>query len=124
MNYGATNVRYRSDWTTLVKAVGNMSLQNVIMQCRKATCHPFLFYWPRDRNTQQPLVSKELVRASGKMMLLDRLLEALIGENAKIDPKTKKPHKVLVFSQFTRMLDIIEVSHTSLLTYPCLLAFQ
>jgi SNF2 family DNA or RNA helicase len=44
------------------------------------------------------------------MMLLDRLLEALVGKNAKIDPLTKRPHKVLIFSQFVRMLDIIEVS--------------
>jgi ATP-dependent DNA helicase len=92
-----------------VKAVNNLSLQNAIMQLRKACAHPFLFFWPRDPETLEEIVGKELVRSSGKMMLLDRLLEALIGRNAKIDKKTKRPHKVLLFSQFTRMLDIIEV---------------
>lgn len=79
------------------------------MQLRKTCAHPFLFFWPRDANTREEITGKELVRASGKMMLLDRLLESLIGRNAKVDKKTKRPHKVLLFSQFTRMLDIIEV---------------
>lgn len=50
------------------------------------------------------------------MMLLDRLLEALIGRGAKIDKRTKRPHKVLLFSQFTRMLDIIEVCRSPYVT--------
>jgi ATP-dependent DNA helicase len=40
------------------------------------------------------------VNASGKMMVLDRLLRELF----------RRDHKVLLFSQFTTMLDIIEVS--------------
>ncbi|KAF8321161.1 hypothetical protein DL93DRAFT_2051820, partial [Clavulina sp. PMI_390] len=91
-----------------IKTVNNMSLQNMIMQLRKTCAHPFLFFWPRDPDTQEEIVGKELERASGKMMLLNRLLEALIGKNAKVDRKTKRPHKVLIFSQFTRMLDIIQ----------------
>ena len=97
-----------------VKTVNNMSLQNMIMQLRKTCAHPFLFFWPRDPDTQEEIVGKELERASGKMMLLDRLLESLIGKHAKVDKKTKRPHKVLIFSQFTRMLDIIEVSSSTI----------
>lgn len=41
----------------------------------------------------------ELVGASGKMLLLERMLDALLA----------KGHKVLIFSQFTTMLDVIEV---------------
>jgi ATP-dependent DNA helicase len=44
-------------------------------------------------------VNDQLVNASGKMMVLERLLEELF----------KRGHRVLVFSQFTQVLDIIEV---------------
>lgn len=69
------------------------------MQLRKVCSHPFLFDWPVDPTTLQPLLNEELVSASGKMMVLDRLLTELF----------KRKHKVLLFSQFTTMLDIIEV---------------
>lgn len=76
-----------------------MKLQNVIMQLRKVCSHPFLFDWPVDEETWQPVVGEELINASGKMMVLDRLLKELFARG----------HKVLLFSQFTTMLDIIEV---------------
>ncbi|CAH8827132.1 unnamed protein product [Trichobilharzia szidati] len=41
---------------------------------------------------------KELIEASGKTRLLDRLLKQLIGDG----------HKVVVFSQFTMILDLLE----------------
>jgi len=77
-----------------------MHLQNVVMQLRKVCSHPFLFDWPLDARTQQPVVDEQLVDASGKMMVLERLLEALF----------ERGHKVLVFSQFVTMLNVIEVS--------------
>ncbi|EJT98405.1 hypothetical protein DACRYDRAFT_101892 [Dacryopinax primogenitus] len=80
------------------KSVANMNLQNRVMQLRKVCSHPFLFEWPVDPNTGQEIVNEELVGASGKMLLLDRLLDALF----------KKKHKVLLFSQFTTMLDIVQ----------------
>ena len=81
----------------LVKAVNNMKLQNTIMQLRKVCSHPFLFAWPVDHVTGQEVVGEELVNASGKMLLLDRLLEALIGDAAI--KGAERPHKVLLFSQ-------------------------
>ncbi|KAG6893095.1 hypothetical protein C0992_011288 [Termitomyces sp. T32_za158] len=83
----------------LVKQVNNMKLQNAVMQLRKVCSHPFLFDWPLDPTTQQLVMNDDLVNASGKMMVLDRLLRELF----------KRKHKVLLFSQFTTMLDIIEV---------------
>jgi ATP-dependent DNA helicase len=83
-----------------VKKVNNMHLQNVVMQLRKVCSHPFLFDWPLDSRTQLPVVDEQLVDASGKMMVLERLLEALF----------ERGHKVLVFSQFVTMLNVIEVS--------------
>ena len=83
-----------------MKKVNNMHLQNVVMQLRKVCSHPFLFDWPLDSWTQQPVVDEQLVDASGKMMVLERLLDALF----------ERGHKVLVFSQFVTMLDVIEVT--------------
>ena len=81
-----------------------MKLQNPIVQLRKVCSHPFLFDWPIDPDTRYPVLGEELVNASGKMMVLDRLLRELF----------KRGHKVLLFSQFTTMLDIIEVKYLSL----------
>ncbi|KAF8151445.1 SNF2 family N-terminal domain-containing protein [Crassisporium funariophilum] len=83
---------------TKVKQVNNMKLQNTVMQLRKVCSHPFLFDWPIDPETRYPVLGEELLNASGKMMVLDRLLRELF----------KRGHKVLLFSQFTTMLDIIE----------------
>ena len=77
-----------------------MHLQNVVIQLRKVCSHPYLFEWPADPETDELLVDDELVGASGKMLLLERMLDALLA----------KGHKVLIFSQFTTMLDVIEVS--------------
>ncbi|KAJ7723043.1 SNF2 family DNA-dependent ATPase [Mycena metata] len=90
------------------KHVNNMKLQNTVMQLRKVCSHPFLFARPDDDKwalgrtpvTPELLAAREaeLVGASGKMLLLDRLLGELF----------RRGHKVLLFSQFTTMLDIIE----------------
>lgn len=76
-----------------------MKLQNTVMQLRKVCSHPFLFDWPVDERTMQHVINEDLVHASGKMMMLERLLDELFTRD----------HKVLLFSQFTMMLDIIEV---------------
>jgi ATP-dependent DNA helicase len=79
------------------KSVNNMRLQNIVMQLRKISSHPFLFDWPVDEETNSFVVNEDLVNASGKMLLLNRLLDALFDRG----------HKVLLFSQFTTMLDVI-----------------
>ncbi|KAG1842613.1 SNF2 family N-terminal domain-containing protein [Suillus subluteus] len=80
------------------KQINNMKLQNVVMQLRKVCSHPFLFHWPVVSGTQELVLDEQLVNASGKMMVLDRLLDELF----------RRKHKVLLFSQFTTMLDILE----------------
>ncbi|KAG9096198.1 hypothetical protein FS749_008925 [Ceratobasidium sp. UAMH 11750] len=81
-----------------IRGVNNMHLQNVVMQLRKVCSHPYLFDWPADPETDEVLVDEGLVGASGKMLLLERMLDALLARG----------HKVLIFSQFTTMLDVIE----------------
>ncbi|WVQ80990.1 hypothetical protein IAT38_003097 [Cryptococcus sp. DSM 104549] len=80
------------------KHVNNMRLQNLVMQLRKISSHPFLFDWPADEKTGELVVDQNLVNASGKMLLLNRLLDSLF----------ERGHRVLLFSQFTTMLDVIE----------------
>jgi hypothetical protein len=84
-----------------VKEINNMHLQNVMMQLRKVGSHPILFEGPR---MNQQVMYDELVDASGKVMILERLLDALFARG----------HKVLVFSRFVTMLDVIEVSRSAL----------
>ncbi|EME27220.1 chromatin remodeling complex / DNA-dep ATPase [Galdieria sulphuraria] len=76
-------------------------LQNVLMQLRKCCNHPYLFEEP-DENFDEKgkfwKTTEDLVTCVGKLQLLDRLL-----------PKLKKyGHQILLYSQMTRMLDILE----------------
>ncbi|XP_027362887.1 probable ATP-dependent DNA helicase CHR12 isoform X3 [Abrus precatorius] len=71
------------------------SLQNLTMQLRKCCNHPYLFVGDYDIYKHK----EEIVRASGKFELLDRLL-----------PKLRRAgHRVLLFSQMTRLMDILEI---------------
>lgn len=75
----------------------NVKMTNVCMQLRKCCNHPYLLDWPLDKDGLA-CNDETLVRTSGKMQLLDKLL-----------PKLKATgHKVLIFSQFTTVLDILE----------------
>ncbi|XP_078167535.1 putative ATP-dependent DNA helicase CHR719 isoform X1 [Carex rostrata] len=78
----------------LQAGIKSKSLQNLSMQLRKCCNHPYLFV--NDYNMWQ---KEEIVRASGKFELLDRLL-----------PKLERAgHRVLLFSQMTRLIDILEI---------------
>ncbi|KAJ3402286.1 hypothetical protein CcCBS67573_g01001 [Chytriomyces confervae] len=109
------------------KIVQNQKLQNLLMQLRKICNHPYLFDVPNEEaekdfdfhttevvKTSLPdggagsataAATKEeravrlpdIVACSGKMLMLERLLPELF----------KRGHKVLIFSQMTRMLDIL-----------------
>jgi len=78
------------------------SLMNVAMQLRKCCNHPFLI--TDVEKTMSPLgtddvtMNANLIKASGKLVLLDKLL-----------PKLKREgHRVLIFSQMSHLLDILE----------------
>ena len=77
---------------------GSHNLQNLLMQLRKVCNHPYLFSYPMDMETGEMKVTDEIQKVSGKMVLLDQLLTELF----------KRGHKVLIFSQMTKMLDILE----------------
>lgn len=75
------------------------NLSNILMQLRKCLCHPFVYSREIEERTDIAAVShRNLVEASAKLQLLELLL-----------PKLKeRGHRVLVFSQFLDMLDIME----------------
>ncbi|BDA49984.1 Chromodomain-helicase-DNA-binding protein 6 [Coccomyxa sp. Obi] len=81
-------------------------LQNLAMELRKVCCHPFLCRGLEDhmmlrqaaRGAGDVPEIDRIVNASGKMVLLAKLLPKLRSEG----------HKVLIFSQFKIMLDVLE----------------
>lgn len=76
------------------RAVNN-KMQNLMMQLRKTCNHPYLF-WQEGEGLDFP--HENLYRASGKFEMLDRVLPKL----------HKTGHKVLIFTQMTKILDLME----------------
>ncbi|POR39751.1 Lymphoid-specific helicase [Tolypocladium paradoxum] len=79
------------------KQIAQKKLGNPLAQLRLVCNSPHNFYNPWAANANVA-VDGSIVTASGKMLLLDRLLPKLFSEG----------HKVLLFSQFTTQLDILE----------------
>ncbi len=76
--------------------VEKMRLLNILMQLRKCTNHPYLF----DGAEPGPpyTTDQHMIDNSGKLLVLDKLLAKLQEQGSR----------VLIFSQMTRMLDILE----------------
>lgn len=71
---------------------------NVLMELRKICGHPFLIENAEPTWLEEEVWEKAFVEASGKLMLLAKML-----------PKLKEDgHRVLIFSQFKLVLDILE----------------
>ncbi|KKA16881.1 hypothetical protein T310_9495 [Rasamsonia emersonii CBS 393.64] len=77
------------------------SLLNIMMELKKASNHPFMFPNAEakllDGSTRREDILRALITSSGKMMLLDQLLAKLKRDG----------HRVLIFSQMVKMLDIL-----------------
>lgn len=82
------------------------SVRNLLMELKKCCNHPFLF--PNYEDTSITTTVTDLVRPSGKMILLDKLLLRL----------REKGHRVLIFSQMVRMLDILQ-DYCRMRQFPC-----
>ena len=67
------------------------------MELKKAANHPYLFDGTETQSENTEEILKGLVMSSGKMVLLDKLLVRLRQDG----------HRVLIFSQMVRMLDIL-----------------
>ncbi|KFZ10452.1 hypothetical protein V501_05192 [Pseudogymnoascus sp. VKM F-4519 (FW-2642)] len=79
------------------REIATKKLGNPLMQLRLVCNSPHNFYNPWSADSKMP-IDETLVSSSGKMLLLDRLLNSLFAAN----------HKVLIFSQFKTQLDILE----------------
>ncbi|PWY81934.1 hypothetical protein BO70DRAFT_292423 [Aspergillus heteromorphus CBS 117.55] len=77
------------------------SLLNIMMELKKASNHPFMFPNAEarilDGSARREDVLRAMITSSGKMMLLDQLLAKLKRDG----------HRVLIFSQMVKMLDIL-----------------
>lgn len=85
------------------KASNIPSLLNIMMQLRKCCNHPYLLRGVEDNIARQRAGSdvdenELLIHSCGKLVLVDKLLARL----------KEGGHKVLIFSQMIRLLDILE----------------
>ena len=95
---------YEKNYEFLQQNQSRTHTANLLMELRKCANHPFLLEGVEDeakKNIERKGLENEadfLVKSSGKLVLLDKFL-----------PKLKLGgHRVLIFSQFRIMLDIIE----------------
>ncbi|KAK9237236.1 SNF2 family N-terminal domain-containing protein [Lipomyces kononenkoae] len=95
-NYSALNAGATSG--------SQLSLLNIMMELKKASNHPYLFPNAEQNFVQsnegeptRDVIFRGMIMNSGKMVLLDKLLGRLRRDG----------HRVLIFSQMVRMLDIL-----------------
>ncbi|XP_038068457.1 chromodomain-helicase-DNA-binding protein 1-like isoform X2 [Patiria miniata] len=73
------------------------SFVNIVMELKKCCNHPHLVKRPGDGEEADDEQYQQAVKMSGKLVLLDKLLFRL----------HERGHRVLIFSQMVRMLDIL-----------------
>ncbi|GFO42503.1 chromodomain-helicase-DNA-binding protein 3, partial [Plakobranchus ocellatus] len=91
-NYEALNIKGGSNQTSLL---------NIMMDLKKCCNHPYLFpvaAMEAPRTSNNAFEGSALIKACGKLELLSKMLKELFGTE----------HRVLIFSQMTKMLDLLE----------------
>ncbi|XP_031349384.1 chromodomain-helicase-DNA-binding protein Mi-2 homolog isoform X2 [Photinus pyralis] len=79
----------------------SISLLNIMMDLKKCCNHPYLFAVAAEEAPVGPGGTYELtnlIKASGKLILMAKMLKLL----------REQGHRVLIFSQMTKMLDVLE----------------
>mgnify|MGYP002818436467 CR=1 FL=1 len=82
--------------STIDKGSSTSHYKNILVQLRKVCNHPYLF--PGIEAEDAPELGDHLIKTSGKMKFLDRLLNRCHRESSQ----------TLIFSGFTTMLNILE----------------
>lgn len=77
--------------------IGSKALMNTMMQLRKICNHPYLFV--DSNNDIYNHINDDIFKSSGKFELLDRMLPKVLSTG----------HKVLIFSQMTHLMDILQL---------------
>ncbi|KAK8520284.1 hypothetical protein V6N13_031255 [Hibiscus sabdariffa] len=75
-----------------------ISLINVVMELRKLCCHPYMLEGVEPDIEDANEAYKQLLESSGKLHLLDKMMVKL----------KEQGHRVLIYSQFQHMLDLLE----------------
>ncbi|XP_078166050.1 protein CHROMATIN REMODELING 4-like [Carex rostrata] len=74
------------------------SLLNIVMQLRKVCNHPYLIAGTEPKSGTPEFLHEMRIKASAKLTLLHMMLKIL----------RKAGHRVLIFSQMTKLMDILE----------------
>ncbi|XP_062186897.1 protein CHROMATIN REMODELING 4-like [Phragmites australis] len=80
------------------KGGAHQSLLNIVMQLRKVCNHPYLISGTEPESGSPEFLHEMRIKASAKLTLLHSMLKIL----------HKDGHRVLIFSQMTKLLDILE----------------
>ena len=80
------------------KGVAQQSMLNIVMQLRKVCNHPYLIPGTEPDSGSMEFLHEMRIKASAKLTLLHSMLKVL----------HKEGHRVLLFSQMTKLLDILE----------------
>lgn len=80
------------------KGVAQQSMLNIVMQLRKVCNHPYLIPGTEPESGSLDFLHEMRINASAKLTLLHSMLRLL----------HKEGHRVLIFSQMTKLLDILE----------------
>ncbi|XP_076919096.1 protein CHROMATIN REMODELING 4-like [Bidens hawaiensis] len=80
------------------KGVPQQSMLNIVMQLRKVCNHPYLIPGTEPETGSVEFLHDMRIKASAKLALLHSMLKLL----------HKDGHRVLIFSQMTKLLDILE----------------
>ncbi|KAI8849170.1 P-loop containing nucleoside triphosphate hydrolase protein [Chytridium lagenaria] len=86
--------------STAKVAAKRSSLNNILVELRKIMMHPYLMddVEPMGDSASPEVIHNRLIGSSAKLALLHRLLQKLKAGG----------HRVLIFSQWTKLLDILE----------------
>ena len=82
--------------SSLVRGDANVSFKNRLMQLRKTCNHPYLFPGVEPEDSAE--FGDHLITNSGKMIFLDKLVEKVKAQG----------DQMIIFSNFTTMLSIVE----------------
>lgn len=80
------------------KGAPQQSMLNIVMQLRKVCNHPYLIPGTEPESGSVEFLHEMRIKASAKLTLLHSMLKIL----------HKEGHRVLIFSQMTKLLDILE----------------
>lgn len=80
------------------RGVQQQSMLNIVMQLRKVCNHPYLMPGTEPDSGSVEFLQEMRIKASAKLTLLHSMLKVM----------HKQGHRVLIFSQMTKLLDILE----------------